>query len=149
MAKEYKLKINGNEYNVNVGNVEGGVAKVAVNGTQYDVEVHSNSLIKPSAAQPVAVTPATYSATAPVTPAKIDQSAPASGASPLKSPLPGVILDVKVKVGDTVKAGQLLMVLEAMKMENNIDALKAGVVQSIDKRSGDPVMEGDVLLTIG
>ncbi len=146
MAKEYKFKINGHEYEVNVGSVEGGIAKVAVNGTQYEVEVESNTLIKPRPAKPVAVAPATYSATAPVTPAKINQTP--SGASPLRSPLPGVILEVKAKEGDTVKAGQLLMVLEAMKMENNIDAHKAGVIKSIDKRQGDSVLEGDVLLTI-
>jgi biotin carboxyl carrier protein len=59
-----------------------------------------------------------------------------------------VILEVKVREGDTVKAGQLLMVLEAMKMENNIDAHQAGVVRSINKQQGDSVLEGDVLLTI-
>jgi len=149
MAKEYKFKINGNAYDVSVGSVESGVAKVTVNGTQYELEVESNTLIKPGPVRPVAVAPATYSATAPVTPAKIDQSAPVSGASPLKSPLPGVILDVKVREGDTVKAGQLLMVLEAMKMENSIDAHQAGVIKSINKRQGDSVLEGDVLLTIG
>jgi biotin carboxyl carrier protein len=148
MAKEYKLKINGNEYEVAVGSVEGGVAKVTVNGTPYEVEVQSNTLLKPTPPKPAAVSPATYSATAPVSPAKIDQTAPAGSASPLKSPLPGVILEVKVKEGDTVKAGQLLMVLEAMKMENTIDAHQAGVVRSINKRQGDSVLEGDVLLTI-
>ncbi len=149
MAKDYKFKINGHEYEVAVGSVESGVAKVTVNGTDYEVEVQSNTLIKPRPAKPVAVAPAVYSATAPVSPAKIDQTAPAVGsASPLKSPLPGVILDVKVREGDTVKAGQLLMVLEAMKMENNIDAHQAGVVKSVNKRQGDSVLEGDVLLTI-
>ena len=148
MAKEYKFKINGHEYEVAVNSVEGGVAKVIVNGTNYEVEVQSNTLIKPRPAKPVAVAPATYSATAPVSPAKIDQSAPAGSASALRSPLPGVILDVKVREGDTVKAGQLLMVLEAMKMENNIDAHQAGVVKSVNKRQGDSVLEGDVLLTI-
>lgn len=148
MAKDYKFKINGHEYEVAVGSVEGGVARVSVNGTQYEVEVQSNTLIKPKPAKPVAVAPATYSATAPVSPAKIDQSAPSGGASPLRSPLPGVILDVKVREGDTVKAGQLMMVLEAMKMENNIDAHQSGVVKSINKRQGDSVLEGDVLLTI-
>ena len=149
MAKDYKFKINGHEYEVAVGSVESGVAKVTVNGTQYEVEVESTTLMKPRPAKPAHVAPATYSATAPVTPAKINQAAPAGGnASALRSPLPGVILEVKVREGDTVKAGQLLMVLEAMKMENNIDAHKAGVVKSIDKRQGDSVLEGDVLLTI-
>jgi biotin carboxyl carrier protein len=148
MAKDYKFKINGHEYEVAVNSVEGGVAKVTVNGTDYQVEVQSNTLIKPRPAKPVHVAPATYSATAPVSPAKIDQTAPAGSASPLKSPLPGVILEVKVREGDAVKAGQLLMILEAMKMENNIDAHQAGVVKSIVKRQGDSVLEGDVLLTI-
>jgi biotin carboxyl carrier protein len=150
MAKEYKFKINGHEYEVAVNSVEGGIAKVSVNGTDYAVEVQSNTLIKPRPPKPAHVAPATYSATAPVSPAKIDQSAPAAGsaASPLKSPLPGVILEVKVREGDTVKAGQLMMILEAMKMENNIDAHQAGVVKSIVKRQGVSVLEGDVLLTI-
>ncbi len=150
MAKEYKFKINGHEYEVAVGSVESGLAKVTVNGTLYEVEVQSNTLIKPRPAKPVAVAPAVYSATAPVSPAKIDQSAPAAGssASPLRSPLPGVILDVKVREGDTVKVGQPLMILEAMKMENNIDAHQGGVVKSINKRQGDSVLEGDILLTI-
>ena len=146
--KEYKFKINGHEYEVAVNNVEGGVAKVAVNGTNYEVEVQSNTLMKPIAAPRPQVAPATYSATAPVTPAKINQAAPTGGSGSLKSPLPGVILDVKVKEGDAVKAGQLLMVLEAMKMENNIEAHTSGVVKSIAKRQGDSVLEGDILLTI-
>ncbi len=148
MAKEYKFKINGHEYEVAVGSVESGTAKVTVNGTPYEIEVQSNTLLKPKPAKTAHVAPATYSATAPVSPAKIDQSAPVSGASPLKSPLPGVILDVKVREGEEVRAGQLLMILEAMKMENNIDAHKAGVVRRIEKRQGDSVLEGDVLLTI-
>ncbi|MDR2891429.1 MAG: biotin/lipoyl-binding protein [Alistipes sp.] len=149
MAKEYKFKINGNSYDVAVGSVEGGMAKVTVNGTMYELEVESNTLLKPSPARTAQVAPATYSATAPVAPAKINQVATSTGsASPMKSPLPGVILDVKVREGESVKEGQLLMVLEAMKMENNIDAHKAGVVKLINKRQGDSVLEGDVLLTI-
>lgn len=147
--KEYRFKINGREFEIAVHNVENGVAKVSVNGTKYEVEVQSNTLLKPKPAKPIQVAPATYSTAPVVTPAKIDQSAPASGgATPLKSPLPGVILDVKVKEGDAVKEGQLIMVLEAMKMENNIDAHKSGVIRRIEKRQGDSVLEGDVLITI-
>ncbi len=148
--KEYKFKINGNEYEVAVDSVENGVAKVSVNGTKYEVEVQSNTLMKPKPAKPVQVAPATYSAAPAVTPAKIVQAAPSGGgsATPLKSPLPGVILDVKVREGETVKEGQLLMILEAMKMENNIDAHKSGVIKRIEKRQGDSVLESDVLLTI-
>ena len=67
----------------------------------------------------------------------------------IKSPLPGVILELFVKVGDVVKIGQRLLVLEAMKMENNIEADKAGKIVSISKNKGDSVMEGDVLIVIG
>lgn len=147
--KEYKFKINGHEYEVAVSSVENGTAKVSVNGTDYEVEVQSNTLMKPKPAKPVQVPPATYTTTPTITPAKIDQSAPAGGAaSPLKSPLPGVILEVKVREGVEVREGQLVMVLEAMKMENNIDAHKTGVIRKIEKGQGESVLEGEVLLTI-
>ena len=74
-------------------------------------------------------------------------SATGEGA-PVKSPLPGVVLDVLVKEGDVVKVGQKLMILEAMKMENNIESDRDGVVKSIVARKGDSVLEGDVLITI-
>ena len=106
-------------------------------------------LSAPKAVKPVHVAPATYQATPQSAPKKVE-SAPSAGgnAVPLKSPLPGVILDVTVREGDTVKEGQLVMVLEAMKMENNIDAHKSGVVKSIVKRQGDSVLEGDTLIII-
>ena len=72
-----------------------------------------------------------------------------SRSSPVKSPLPGVILDIRIKEGDTVSVGQTLMVLEAMKMENNIDSDRAGVVKSVKVNRGDSVLEGDVLITLG
>lgn len=148
--KEYKFKINGNAYKVTIDKVENGVADVSVNGTDYKVELEDNGSAKP-VIKP-AVSPATYQAK-PVQPvASAPVAVPAaqvSGAEyQLKSPLPGVILDVKVGEGDTVKEGQTVMILEAMKMENNIDALKGGVIKKIIKRTGDSVMEGDVLLTI-
>ena len=72
-----------------------------------------------------------------------------NGESPVKSPLPGVILDIRIKEGDPVAVGQTLVVLEAMKMENNIDSDRAGVVKSIKVNRGDSVLEGDVLITLG
>lgn len=147
--KEYKFKINGNAYQVAVDKVEDGFANVTVNGTPYKVELEGD-VQGPKPVKPVQVSPATYQATPQAAPAKV--SAPTASASgsetPLKSPLPGTILDVKVKEGDAVKEGQTLMILEAMKMENNIDANKSGVVKRIIKRTGDAIMEGDVLLTI-
>jgi biotin carboxyl carrier protein len=84
-------------------------------------------------------------------PSTAKTSSPSSpkGTGTIKSPLPGVILELFVKEGDTVKIGQRLLVLEAMKMENNIESDKAGKVVSISKNKGDSVMEGDVLIVIG
>ncbi len=149
--KEYKFRINGNDYRVAVDNVQDGVATVSVNGTAYTVEVEGDGTVAPRPVKPVEVAPATYQATPQPAPTKLPAGAPASGAGeePLKSPLPGTLLEVRVAVGDSVRAGQTVMILEAMKMENNIDAPRAGVVKSIAKRPGDSVMEGEVLLTVG
>lgn len=149
--KEYKFRINGNDYRVAVENVQDGVAKVSVNGTAYTVEVEGDGTVAPRPVKPVEVAPATYHATPQPAPTKLPVGAPVSGAGeePLRSPLPGTLLEVRVAVGDSVRAGQTVMILEAMKMENNIDAPRAGMVKSIAKRPGDSVMEGEVLLTVG
>jgi Pyruvate carboxylase len=79
--------------------------------------------------------------------AKTTKPAPKSGG--VKSPLPGTIIEVFVRVGDTVKMGDKLLILEAMKMENKIEADKQGTIKDIKVRPGDTVMEGDILLEIG
>ena len=137
--KEYNFKINGNDYTVGIEILNDTEADVIVNGASYSVEV-LDTTVKPSvAAKPqVAAVPASH----PVQPS-------AAGESPVKSPLPGVILDIRIKEGDTVAVGQTLVVLEAMKMENNIDSDRAGVVKSIKVNRGDSVLEGDVLITLG
>jgi len=136
--KEYKLKINGNQYNVSVEGAETGNATVLVNGKQYNVGIEG--LSKP-AAKPVVAKPAVVAAPTPAAPAK-------TGGSAVKSPLPGVILDVKLREGDRVKEGQCVMILEAMKMENNIDAHRSGKLTRIIKRQGDAILEGDELFVI-
>lgn len=144
--KEYKIKINGNEYDVTVKNTDGETAEVSVNGTEYNVAIEGLRA-RPATKTPRLVrTPAPDST--PRTP-EPRQEAAAGGGSTIKSPLPGVVLDVSVREGDAVKAGQRLMLLEAMKMENNIEADKDGVVQSIKVRQGDSVLEGDVLVILG
>lgn len=144
--KEYKFKINGNEYAVEIVSVDENIASVTVNGSNYEVEVEG-MVTKTRLPKTV------HTATVPSTdahPATAKTSRPAAaGVGAIKSPLPGVILDVMVREGDTVKEGQHLMMLEAMKMENNIDSDKAGVVKEIKARKGDSVLEGDVLITIG
>lgn len=150
--KEYKIKINGNEYAVSISNVEDNTALVNVNGTEYEVEVEGMNAPKVSKTPRIVQQP-TVAATTESHPATARTTSPASTASVaagnIKSPLPGVVLDVMVHVGDAVKTGQRLMILEAMKMENNIDSDRDGTVKEIKARKGDSVLEGDVLITIG
>lgn len=152
--KDYSLKINGQNYNVQIDDVneDSTAARVIVNGTAYEVEIAG---AKAAATSKPQVAPAPKEANSamikPATAApspRLNAVAPSSGYT-VKCPLPGTVLSVKVAVGDTVSRGQTLVILEAMKMENNIDANKSGVVKSIVKRAGDSVMEGDVLITIG
>ena len=140
--KEYKYKINGNLYKVTVGDIEDNMAHVEVNGTSYKVEMEKAPKAAP-VAHPV-VRPAAAPAAAPV----VKPTAASSGKSGVKSPLPGVILDIKVNVGDTVKKGQTIIILEAMKMENNINADKDGKVTAIPVSKGESVLEGTDLVII-
>lgn len=141
--KNYKFTINGNKYSVEVGDIENNAVNVSVNGTEYNVELDTE--IK----QPAKPRPAAKANAAPASAGVKVSAAPAAATAPgttLKSPLPGTILDVFVKEGDSVKAGQRVILLEAMKMENNIDAEKDGVVKEVKVHRSDSVMEGDVLL---
>lgn len=150
--KDYSLKINGQNYEVQIDDVNetSTLAHVSVNGTPYEVEIAGalNVTPKPQVApapresDSAKITPATV-APAP----RIGAQAPSEGYA-VKCPLPGTVLSIKVNVGDKVAAGQTLVVLEAMKMENNIDADRAGVVKQILVQTGATVMEGDNLLVI-
>ena len=146
--KEYKIKINGNDYNVTIDEVEGNAAKVEVNGTPYNVEF-DKPLSKPKTIS-VVNRPAAAPAAGPA-PASRPAAAPAAaaGGSTVNSPLPGVVLEVKVKDGDKVTKGQVIMVLEAMKLENDILAPASGTVVSINVSKGTVVNVGDVLAVIG
>ena len=145
--KEYKLKINGNNYAVTVNEVDGSVAEVEVNGTPFKVEFEKP--IKKAAA-PVAKPMAPKATPAGAPEVKVTKPAAAGGAgNAVTSPLPGVILEVSVKVGDAVKRGQKVMVLEAMKMENVIEATADGTVTAIKVEKGDSVLEGAPLVIIG
>lgn len=145
--KEYKITINGTQYAVAVAETDETTATVSVNGTEYCVE-HEGikarkkivSKVTPNAAPALAEASAAVRAAAPKA---------SAGGTDIKSPLPGTVLDVMVHEGDTVKAGQRLILLEAMKMENNIDTDRDGVIKAIKVRKGDAVLEGDILVTIG
>ena len=149
---QYKFKINGNEYNVAINSVEGNIADVTVNGASYKVEMENAPVVPaqpaPAAAPvaaPVQAAPAPVKAAPAAAPAT---AAPAGAGKPVTSPLPGVIIEVSVKVGDTVKAGQQVAVLEAMKMENAIETVSAGTVTAIHVNKGDSVLEGAPIVTI-
>ena len=144
--KEYKYKINGTEYKVTIGDIDNGVAQVEVNGIPYKVELEA-------AAAPVKKVSAPHAAAAPRTAAgeKVITKAAASagGGHVVKAPLPGVVVSINVKVGDTVKAADTVVMLEAMKMENAIHAGKDGVVKAINVAAGDSVLDGAPLITLG
>lgn len=147
--KTYRFKINGNDYEVAINSVEGKNASVTVNGTAYQVELEE------APAAPVQAPVAAPAASAPAqSPAPAQAAAPAAPAAAagtgkaVTSPLPGVIIAVKVNVGDKVKAGQEVAVLEAMKMENSIEATQDGTVTAINVAKGDSVLEGAPIVTI-
>jgi biotin carboxyl carrier protein len=115
---------------------------ITVNGVAYSVSVEETS----AGAAPVAAPAAAPKAAAPA--AKPAAPAAAQGATAVKAPMPGNILDVKVKAGDSVKAGDILVILEAMKMENEIVAPTDGTVAAINVNKGDTVNSGDVLVSM-
>lgn len=123
--KHYNITVNGSAYDVVVEEVGGAVAPAAA----------------PKAAPAPAAAPAAPAAAAP-------KAAPAAGAVNVEAPMPGNILDVKVKAGDAVKAGDVLVILEAMKMENDIVAPQDGTVASVSVAKGDTVNVNDVLVSL-
>ncbi|MGM9862508.1 MAG: biotin/lipoyl-containing protein [Muribaculaceae bacterium] len=143
--KEYKYKINGNVYKVAVGDIEDNIAQVEVNGVPYKVELEQAK----AAAVKVAAAPRPAAAPRTATGEKVIAKPAVTGSgAKVVAPLPGVVLSIPVKVGDTVKAADTVLVLEAMKMENAIHAGSDGRVASVNVNPGDSVLEGAVLLTI-
>lgn len=126
---------------------------VTVNGNQYDVVVEeNNSGVAPIATIPVVTAP--VATTAPVTTEVVAPAPVATGPSgsagsiSIDAPMPGSIIDVKVKVGDSVSASTVVAILEAMKMENDIVAGVDGVVASVNVSKGDSINAGDVIVTL-
>lgn len=127
--KRFNISVNGKAYDVVVDEVIGGAAPAPV----------------VTAAPAAAPAPAPAAAAAPAAPAA---AAPVEGGTPVTAPMPGTINEIKVAIGDSVGDGQVLLVLEAMKMENDIVSPKAGKIADIRVRKGDSVNSNDVLLTI-
>lgn len=142
--KKYKFTIRGNNYDVDILSVEDDTAEIEVNGSTYLVEIHKQ---KKSTKTPKLVRP-NFQPSSTADKARTSKPSPKSGLGAVKAPLPGTILELKVKEGDTVKEGDPLLIMEAMKMENNINADKAGKIVSVKFNNGDSVLEGDVLVEI-
>ena len=140
--KEYKYTIDGKKYEVTIGDIIDNVASVTVNGEDYKVEMEPEK--EPE--KPKVVRPIAQPASAPA--ATSSNNRPANTNNAVKAPLPGTIIEVKVNVGDEVKAGDTVVVLEAMKMANNLEAEKSGKVTQICVQAGQSVMEDDALVVI-
>ena len=148
---KYQYKIQGVDYDVEIEEVEGNVAKVNVNGIRFDVELKQP--IKPSSTlkkvHVEAPKPVSRPSVAPAVAPAADKPMAAGTGSPIKAPLPGTITEIKVQQGQQVNVGDVVLVLEAMKMQNNIESEYEGTVTSITVKQGESVMEGAVLMTIG
>ena len=145
--KVFKYKINGSPYRVVVQNSDQESVELEVNGTPFLVEIEQKKKkpissiqrqTSPSSAQTIETTRPT-----------VTRTTVAAGSIVVNSPLPGVVLDIKVKVGDAVKKGDTIIVLEAMKMENNIQASSDGTVSKVSVEKGASVLEGAELIVIG
>ena len=144
--KKFSFTINGNAYDLEIKNVEDNVAEVEVNGFSYTVEfdriletTKTPKLVRSEAVPSTDITRSEQKTSSPAGP---------KGSGFIRSPLPGTILDVYVKIGDVVKAGDKLITLEAMKMENIINSDKSGKVVSVNVKKSDSVMEGDILIEV-
>lgn len=151
--KQYKYTINGADYDVTIDSLNGNKAKVIVNGMSFDVEMQgtlNESDLPDAPAADASAAPAAPKAAPPAAAPKAAAPAGAPGkGTPVKAPLPGVVTAINVNVGQKVKKGETVVVLEAMKMENNIAAECDGTVTSVCVAQGDSVMEGTVLVTVG
>ena len=149
--KQYNYKVNGVDYEVTINSIKGQVASVEVNGMAFNVEIIGSALAEGDLPTMGATTsaPAATPAKAEAKPAAPAAKGTAGEGTPVKAPLPGVVTKVLVAEGDAVKKGDVVLVLEAMKMENNITAENDGKVTGVCCAPGDSVMEGTTLITVG
>ncbi len=153
--KKYVLEIGNKEYTSEVKEITAEYAKIDVNGTQYHVKLKELgrferpvSVIQSVRRVEPTVAPAAPKPAPSVAAAAASAGIPGDGTESVKAPLPGLILDVKVKEGDAVKAGQDLLIMEAMKMENVVQAPHDGTVTKVYVKKSDSISEGDVLVTV-
>ena len=142
--KKFKFNIRGNNYNVELLNIEDNIAEIEVNGSTYQVEIEmaikeakTPKLIRPK------IIPSGGSDVI-----KTSKPSDRKGVGFVKAPLPGTILELKVKLGDDVKVGDTLLIMEAMKMENDITAPKSGTIKEIKVKKDQSVSKDDILIII-
>ncbi|MEG0796044.1 MAG: biotin/lipoyl-containing protein [Odoribacter sp.] len=140
--KKYKFKISGYSYEVEVGKVDENGAVISVNGTPYEVEIENDAA---KSKTPVITRQGVVSK---ATTGEVKKVVESGNIYKVTAPLPGSISKIMVAVGDSVKIGDCVLTMEAMKMENNVSAEKSGVVKTIKVNTGDAVLQGDVLLEI-
>ncbi len=142
--KEYVVTINDKPYNVVIKKLQTDTAVVEVDGEEYEVGVERKLTrhLEPLDVKPVRKSPVVSETVA-------MPAAPTASANDIVSPLPGLILTILVKPGDAVKPGQTVLKMEAMKMENEIKASRAGTVKEIYVKEGDAVLENAPLVKIG
>jgi biotin carboxyl carrier protein len=147
---EYVLTINGKEYRAEVNEINAEQARVTVNGREFQVGLQQLGLSKLLPAETKKGEGRTEAAAAIPAVRPVLEAPPAGGdvSNIVKSPLPGLIVDIKIGVGEKVKAGQVIVTMEAMKMENQIQATIDGTVKKIFVKKGDNVAEGDSLIEI-
>ena len=155
---KYQYTVKGVDYEFEIQDIEGNIANVTVNGIPFEVEMkqpvkagkqkvklNEERRAEESEERRVKSEESNSSSAS----AASTSSAPTAGVGkPVVAPLPGTINEIKVKVGDKVNAGDTVVILEAMKMQNNIEAETSGTITSINVNKGDAVMEGDTLVTI-
>ena len=142
--RNFKFKIRGNKYEVEILNLEGTTAELEVNGTTYQVEIERK---KVESKTPILVRSAVSNV---VGSSEIKLSAgEKSATSKITAPLPGNIMQIFFKEGDKVKRGDKILIYEAMKMENNLLAEKDGIIKSLKVKVGDSVLQGDLLIEMG
>ena len=144
--KEYKLKINNNSYDVVIKDVSDDTVLAVVNGKKHIVQIDTIENLS-SVAEPVADSP-TPVPTVTASPAPAQASPQAAGAGSIITPIPGQIVSITVSLGEQVRNGQKLLVLEAMKLENSITATMDGTVSEILIAEGDVVNQGQPLIVL-
>lgn len=145
--KKYKMIINGEKYEAKILAYNGSEARVNVNGVEYTVEIEDNSPAVPKSTRKSSTKPVTLPPEPAPNPKKNIVQAPGNGK--IIAPIPGGIIDVKVKPGDSVQVDQTLIIIEAMKMESELNSDTAGTVKSVHVNKGDSVQEGQLLIEIG